>query len=146
MLRGPMARLHRALAQFMLDLQTGEHGYQECYTPYIVNSSTLFGTGQLPKFKDDMFWVTKGGDDESAPDDQDRDGAREDLYLISTYEITLAGSVRDTITAKSDLPLKLTAHNPCFRTEAGSVGDAIRSMLSQPRFETTQMTTGEATD
>src|SRR3546814_403551 len=119
MLRGPMARLHRALAQFMLDLQTGEHGYQECYTPYIVNSSTLFGTGQLPKFKDDMFWVTKGGDDESAPDDQDRDGAREDLYLISTSEITLAGSVRDTITAQRDLPLKLTAHTPCFRSEAG---------------------------
>src|SRR3546814_12382099 len=96
MLRGPMARLHRALAQFMLDLQTGEHGYQECYTPYIVNSSTLFGTGQLPKFKDDMFWVTKGGDDESAPDDQDRDGAKEDFYLISTSAHTLAGSVRDT--------------------------------------------------
>src|SRR5690606_35023981 len=71
MLRGPIARLHRALAQFMLDLQTGEHGYQECYTPYIVNSSTLFGTGQLPKFKDDMFWVTKGGQDHTSEEQED---------------------------------------------------------------------------
>src|SRR5690606_7646935 len=92
-LRGPMARLHRALAQFMLDMQTGEHGYQECYTPYIVNSSTLFGSGQLPKFKDDMFWVTKGGHG-STPDE---DGPAEDLYLISTAEISLTGIVRDSI-------------------------------------------------
>src|SRR5690606_19405448 len=86
MLRGPIARLHRSLAQFMLDLQTGSHGYTECYTPYIVNGSTLFGTGQLPKFKEDMFWVTKGGDD-------DQEGGAEDLYLISTSESTLPGSV-----------------------------------------------------
>src|SRR5690606_10784157 len=96
MLRGSIARLHRALAQFMLDLQTTEHGYQECYTPYIVNSSTLFGTGQLPKFKDDMFWVTKGGQDHTSEEQED-ESAREDLYLISTSEITLTGSVRDTI-------------------------------------------------
>src|SRR3546814_4359387 len=86
----------------MLDLQTTEHGYQECYTPYIVNSSTLFGTGQLPKFKDDMFWVTKGGQDDEASAEQEEESAHEDLYLISTSEITLAGSVRDTIVARSE--------------------------------------------
>ncbi|QAA92689.1 serine--tRNA ligase [Pollutimonas thiosulfatoxidans] len=133
MLRGPMARLHRALAQFMLDLQTTEHGYQECYTPYIVNGSTLFGTGQLPKFKDDMFWVTKGGQEEDA----DEDG--EDLYLISTSEITLAGSVRDTIIAQQDLPLKLTAHTPCFRSEAGSGGRDVRGMIRQHQFDKVEM-------
>lgn len=140
MLRGPMARLHRALAQFMLDLQTAEHGYQECYTPYIVNSSTLFGTGQLPKFKDDMFWVTKGGqDDEPQCDDQGNLVATEDLYLISTSEITLAGSVRDTIVAQADLPVKLTAHTPCFRSEAGSGGRDTRGMIRQHQFDKVEM-------
>src|SRR5690606_10833261 len=110
MLRGPIARLHRALAQFMLDLQTSEHGYQECYTLYIVNSSTLFGTGQLPKFKDDMFAVTKGGQDDHVTDDEDV--THEDLYLISTSEITLTSSVRDAIVAQDQLPIKLTAHTP----------------------------------
>src|SRR3546814_20102257 len=86
-----------------------------------------------------MFWVTKGGDDESAPDDQDRDGAREDLYLISTSEITLAGSVRDTITAQRDLPLKLTAHTPCFRSEAGSGGRDVRGMIRQHQFDKVDM-------
>lgn len=140
MLRGPIARLHRALAQFMLDLHTSEHGYQECYTPYIVNSSTLFGTGQLPKFKDDMFWVTKGGQDDDA--DRDEHGnivAREDLYLISTSEITLAGSVRDSIVAQSDLPMKLTAHSPCFRSEAGSGGRDVRGMIRQHQFDKVEM-------
>ena len=140
MLRGPMARLHRALAQFMLDLQTTEHGYEECYTPYIVNSSTLFGTGQLPKFKDDMFWVTKGGqDDEPALDEHGNVVAHEDLYLISTSEITLAGSVRDTIVAQNDLPLKLTAHTPCFRSEAGSGGRDTRGMIRQHQFDKVEM-------
>lgn len=140
MLRGPMARLHRALAQFMLDLQTTEHGYQECYTPYIVNSSTLFGTGQLPKFKDDMFWVTKGGT--PAGQDHDEHGnviPGEDLYLISTSEITLAGSVRDTIVPLSELPLKLTAHTPCFRSEAGSGGRDVRGMIRQHQFDKVEM-------
>jgi seryl-tRNA synthetase len=140
MLRGQMARLHRALAQFMLDLQTGEHGYQECYTPYIVNSSTLFGTGQLPKFKDDMFWVTKGGT--ASGQDQDEHGnlvASEDLYLISTSEITLAGSVRDTIVSQADLPLRLTAHTPCFRSEAGSGGRDVRGMIRQHQFDKVEM-------
>src|SRR3546814_11456026 len=114
----------------MLDLQTTEHGYHECYTPYIVNSSTLFGTGQLPKFKDDMFWVTKGGQDDGA--DQDEHGntvASEDLYLISTSEITLAGSMRATITPKHDLPLKLPAQTPAFPTEDGSDSVATRGRL-----------------
>lgn len=136
MLRGQIARLHRALAQFMLDLQTSEHGYQECYTPYIVNSSTLFGTGQLPKFKDDMFWVTKGGQGSDADEDADD---TEDLYLISTSEITLAGSARDTITPVQDLPLKLTAHTPCFRSEAGSGGRDVRGMIRQHQFDKVEM-------
>ncbi len=140
MLRGPMARLHRALAQFMLDLQTSEHGYEECYTPYIVNSSTLFGTGQLPKFKDDMFWVTKGGQDgEPNLDEQGNVVASEDLYLISTSEITLAGSMRDTIIPLQDLPIKLTAHTPCFRSEAGSGGRDTRGMIRQHQFDKVEM-------
>lgn len=139
MLRGPIARLHRALAQFMLDLQTGEHGYQECYTPYIVNSSTLFGTGQLPKFKDDMFWVTKGGDDEEQRDEQGNVIEREDLYLISTSEITLTGSIRDSIVPLSDLPMRLTAHTPCFRSEAGSGGRDMRGMIRQHQFDKVEM-------
>ena len=140
MLRGQMARLHRALAQFMLDVQTGEHGYQECYTPYIVNGSTLLGTGQLPKFKDDMFWVTKGGNE--AGQDHDEHGnviPGEDLYLISTSEITLAGSVRDTIVPATDLPLRMTAHTPCFRSEAGSGGRDVRGMIRQHQFDKVEL-------
>ncbi len=136
MLRGPIARLHRALAQFMLDVQTGEHGYVECYTPYIVNGSTLFGTGQLPKFKDDMFWVTKGGQG-STPDEGE--GPAEDLYLISTAEIPLTGTVRDTILEARDLPLRLTAHTPCFRSEAGSGGRDLRGIIRQHQFDKVEM-------
>jgi len=140
MLRGQVARLHRALAQFMLDLHTTEHGYQECYTPYIVNSSTLFGTGQLPKFKDDMFWVTKGGQGEEPElDEHGQAQHQEDLYLISTSEITLAGSVRDSIIAQQDLPVKLTAHTPCFRSEAGSGGRDTRGMIRQHQFDKVEM-------
>jgi seryl-tRNA synthetase len=140
MLRGQMARLHRALAQFMLDLQTTEHGYQECYTPYIVNSSTLFGTGQLPKFKDDMFWVTKGGQGSEAElDEHGKPIEHEDLYLISTSEITLTGSVRDTIIPQQDLPMRLTAHTPCFRSEAGSGGRDVRGMIRQHQFDKVEM-------
>lgn len=140
MLRGRLARMHRALAQFMLDLQTSEHGYTECYTPYIVNGSTLFGTGQLPKFKDDMFWVTKGGQDQDPErDEQGNVVASEDLYLISTSEITLAGSVRDTIVPLQSLPLRLTAHTPCFRSEAGSGGRDVRGMIRQHQFDKVEM-------
>ena len=137
-MRGPVARLHRALAQFMLDLQTGTHGYTECYTPYIVNASTLMGTGQLPKFKNDMFWVTRGGD-EPTVDEQGNVVAREDQYLISTSEITLTSFVRDTIVPPTDLPIRLTAHTPCFRSEAGSGGRDTRGLIRQHQFDKVEM-------
>jgi len=132
-MRGNMARLHRALAQFMLDLQTDTHGYTECYTPYIVNASTLFGTGQLPKFKEDMFAVSKGGDDEPQAE------PREDQYLISTSEITLTSSVRESIVPQADLPIRLSAHSPCFRSEAGSGGRDTRGMIRQHQFDKVEM-------
>jgi seryl-tRNA synthetase len=127
-LRGPIARLHRALAQFMLDVQTEEHGYIECWTPYIVNREVLEGTGQLPKFKEDMFWVTRGGD-EASPEQ----------YLISTSEISLTNSVREQVLAESALPIKLTAHTPCFRSEAGSAGRDTRGMIRQHQFDKVEM-------
>ncbi|MEO8922992.1 MAG: serine--tRNA ligase [Caldimonas sp.] len=127
-LRGPIARLHRALAQFMLDVQTTEHGYTECWTPYIVNREVLEGTGQLPKFKEDMFWVTRGGD-EASPEQ----------YLISTSEISLTNSVREQVLAESALPIKLTAHTPCFRSEAGSAGRDTRGMIRQHQFDKVEM-------
>ena len=127
-LRGPAARLHRALAQFMLDLQTQEHGYTECWTPYIVNREILEGTGQLPKFKDDMFWVTRGGD-ETQPEQ----------YLISTSEISLTNSVREQILDAAALPIRLTAHSPCFRSEAGSAGRDTRGMIRQHQFDKVEM-------
>lgn len=134
-LRGQIAKLHRALAQFMLDVQTEEHGYTECYTPYIVNSSTLYGTGQLPKFKEDMFWVTKGGQNHT----DEEEGPAEDLYLISTSEITLTGTVRDEILASTELPMRLTAHTPCFRSEAGSGGRDTRGIIRQHQFDKVEM-------
>ena len=127
-LRGPVARLHRALAQFMLDVQTLEHGYTECYTPYIVNREILEGTGQLPKFKEDMFWVSRGGDDVQA-----------EQYLISTAEISLTNTVRERVLPLSDLPIKLTAHSPCFRSEAGSAGRDTRGMIRQHQFDKVEM-------
>ncbi|HSQ09958.1 MAG TPA: serine--tRNA ligase [Burkholderiaceae bacterium] len=132
-LRGPVARLHRALAQFMLDTQTGEHGYTECYTPYIVNRETLLGTGQLPKFRDDMFWVTKGGGERG-----DGEG-KEELYLISTSEISLTNTVRGDVLREADLPIRLTAHTPCFRSEAGSYGKDTRGMIRQHQFDKVEM-------
>ena len=127
-LRGPVARLHRALAQFMLDVQTLQHGYTECYTPYIVNREILEGTGQLPKFKEDMFWVSRGGD-ETAPEQ----------YLISTAEISLTNSVRESVLSATELPIKLTAHSPCFRSEAGSAGRDTRGMIRQHQFDKVEM-------
>jgi seryl-tRNA synthetase len=132
-MRGPLARLHRALAQFMLDVQTQEHGYTECYTPYIVNADTLRGTGQLPKFEADLFAVKKGGQEgEAVPDMQA-------LYLIPTSEVTLTNVVRDTVVAESELPIKLTAHTPCFRSEAGSAGRDTRGMIRQHQFDKVEM-------
>jgi seryl-tRNA synthetase len=132
-LRGGLARLHRALAQFMLDVQTLEHGYTECYTPYIVNADSLIGTTQLPKFEADMFAVKKGG---VAADDP---AADERLYLISTSEITLTNSVRGEIVPLESLPIRLTAHSPCFRSEAGSYGKDTRGMIRQHQFDKVEM-------
>lgn len=127
-LKGPVARLHRALAQFMLDVQTEEHGYTECYTPYIVNREVLEGTGQLPKFKEDMFWVLRGGDDQAA-----------EQYLISTSEISLTNTVREQVLDAAELPIKLTAHSPCFRSEAGSAGRDTRGLIRQHQFDKVEM-------
>jgi len=130
-MRGPIAQLHRALAQFMLDTQTRAHGYTECYTPYIVNADTLRGTGQLPKFEADLFAANKGG--------QDGGEDSQALYLIPTSEVTLTNVVRDEILAETDLPIKLTAHTPCFRSEAGSAGRDTRGMIRQHQFDKVEM-------
>ena len=130
-LQGNLARLHRALAAFMLDVQTMEHGYTECYVPYIVNADSLRGTGQLPKFEEDLFAANKGG----------QEGALENaaLYLIPTSEVPLTNFVREVITPESDLPLKFTAHTPCFRSEAGSYGRDTRGMIRQHQFDKVEM-------
>ncbi|MEK6369907.1 MAG: serine--tRNA ligase [Burkholderia gladioli] len=128
MLRGPIARLHRALAQFMIDTHTLQHGYTETYSPYIVNPEILYGTGQLPKFADDMFRVEKGGEENTVTQ-----------YLISTSEITLTNTVRDSIVDAAALPIKLTAHSPCFRSEAGSYGRDTRGMIRQHQFDKVEM-------
>jgi seryl-tRNA synthetase len=127
-LRGGVARLHRALAQMMLDTHTSEHGYTEHYLPYMVNAETLTGTGQLPKFEDDLFWVTKGG----APDE-----AR--LYLIPTAEVPLTNLVRDAILPANALPMRFTAHTPCFRSEAGSYGKDTRGMVRVHQFDKVEL-------
>ena len=132
-MKGPIARLHRALAQFMLDMQTQQHGYSECYVPYIVNADTLRGTGQLPKFEGDLFAAKKGGQDgEPVPDNAA-------LYLIPTSEVPLTNFVRDTVVPESQLPIRLTAHTPCFRSEAGSAGRDTRGMIRQHQFDKVEM-------
>jgi seryl-tRNA synthetase len=132
-MKGPIARLHRALAQFMLDVQTQEHGYTECYTPYIVNAETLKGTGQLPKFEEDLFAVSKGGQEGLASEEQQA------LYLIPTSEVSLTNLVRGDILAQEALPVRLTAHTPCFRSEAGSAGRDTRGMIRQHQFDKVEM-------
>jgi seryl-tRNA synthetase len=128
-LKGAAARLHRALTQFMLHTQTLEHDYMECYTPYLVTAQTLTGTGQLPKFEQDLFRVQRGGEE----------GAVEPLYLIPTSEVTLTNLVRDQIVREADLPMRLTAHSPCFRSEAGSYGKDTRGMIRQHQFDKVEM-------
>ena len=128
-MQGAVARLHRALAQFMLDVQTTEHGYTECYTPYLVQGRTLQGTGQLPKFEQDLFHVTSG----------DGDAAGSKWYLIPTSEVTLTNAVADTVLAADQLPIKLTAHSPCFRSEAGSAGRDTRGLIRQHQFDKVEM-------
>jgi len=122
-LRGPLARLHRALIQFMLEMHTQEHGYQECYVPYLVNADSLRGTGQLPKFEEDLF-ATRGEDP---------------LYLIPTAEVPLTNLARGVILDADQLPLRLTAHTPCFRSEAGSYGKDTRGLIRQHQFEKVEM-------
>jgi seryl-tRNA synthetase len=127
LMRGPIARLHRALAQFMLDTHTQQHGYTEYYTPYIVNPEILVGTGQLPKFAADMYKVNCGEEN------------TQEQYLISTAEITLTNTVRERILSKDELPKKLTAHSPCFRSEAGSYGKDTRGLIRQHQFDKVEM-------
>lgn len=128
-LKGQIARMHRALAQFMLDTHTLEHGYTEHYTPYIVRAQTLLGTGQLPKFAADLFSVKKGGDSPDA----------EPMYLIPTAEVTLTNLVAGQILKAADLPLKMTAHSPCFRSEAGSYGRDVKGLIRQHQFDKVEM-------
>ena len=134
-MQGGLARLHRALAALMLDVQTQEHGYTECYVPYIVNGDSLRGTGQLPKFEEDLFAAKKGGQ-EGGNDEVKENTA---LYLIPTSEVPLTNFVRDVITPEADLPLKFTAHTPCFRSEAGSYGRDTRGMIRQHQFDKVEM-------
>ena len=128
LMKGQVARLHRALAQFMLDTHTQQHGYTECYTPYIVSDSTLIGTGQLPKFGEDLFHVIRGGDE-----------SKTKQYLIPTAEVTLTNTVRERILPADALPIKLTAHSPCFRSEAGSHGKDTRGLIRQHQFDKVEM-------
>ena len=124
-MKGQLARLHRALAQFMLDTHTGEHGYTEVYTPYLVNAASLFGTGQLPKFEEDLFKIARAD--------------AEPLYLIPTAEVPVTNIVRDEILAAEALPLKLVCHTPCFRSEAGSYGRDTRGMIRQHQFDKVEL-------
>jgi seryl-tRNA synthetase len=128
-MKGGIARLHRALAQYMLDTHTGQHGYTECYTPYMVNAASLQGTGQLPKFEADLFSVKKGG----------AEGEGEHFYLIPTSEVSLTNMVRDEIVPADQLPIKITAHTPCFRSEAGSYGRDTRGMIRQHQFDKVEL-------
>ena len=124
LMRGPLARLHRAIAQFMLDLHSGEHGYKEIYAPYLVNAQSMYGTGQLPKFEQDLFIVPRGD---------------EKWYLIPTAEVPVTNIVRDSIVAGESLPLKFVCHTPCFRSEAGSYGKDTRGMIRQHQFDKVEL-------
>ena len=125
LMTGPLARLHRALAQFMLDVHTTEHGYTEVYVPYLVNSDSMRGTGQLPKFEEDLFSVPRA------------DGGK--FYLIPTAEVPVTNMVRDEVIAADRLPLKFVCHSPCFRSEAGSYGKDTRGMIRQHQFDKVEL-------
>jgi seryl-tRNA synthetase len=129
LMKGAIARLHRALTQFMLDLHTKEHGYMEVYAPYLVNAATLRGTGQLPRFEDDLFKIPR----------QESAGADASLYLIPTAEVPVTNVVRDEILPVSRLPLKYVCHTPCFRSEAGSYGKDTRGMIRQHQFDKVEL-------
>ena len=130
-MKGPLAKLHRALAQFMLDVHTSEHGYTEVYVPYLVNAESMRGTGQLPKFEEDLFHVPRHSKQECT--DADR------LYLIPTAEVPVTNLLRDEIVASEALPLKFVAHTPCFRSEAGSYGRDTRGMIRQHQFDKVEL-------
>jgi seryl-tRNA synthetase len=129
LLKGPMARLHRALAQFMLDIHTEQHGYTEVYVPYLVNADSMRGTGQLPKFEEDLFRVPRQLGEEG----------EQNFYLIPTAEVPVTNMVRDSITPLDQLPLKFVAHTPCFRSEAGSYGRDTRGMIRQHQFDKVEL-------
>jgi len=137
-LKGPIARLHRALAQFMLDTHTTQHGYQEIYTPYMVNAASMRGTGQLPKFEEDLFKVPRkmGGTQSVEGGEEER---IENFYLIPTAEVPVTNLVRDEIVNADSLPMKYVAHTPCFRSEAGSYGRDVRGMIRQHQFDKVEL-------
>jgi len=137
-LKGPIARLHRALAQFMLDTHTTQHGYQEIYTPYMVNAASMRGTGQLPKFEEDLFKVPRkmGGTQSVEGGEEER---VENFYLIPTAEVPVTNLVRDEIVNADSLPMKYVAHTPCFRSEAGSYGRDVRGMIRQHQFDKVEL-------
>jgi len=137
-LKGPIARLHRALAQFMLDIHTTQHGYQEIYTPYMVNAASMRGTGQLPKFEEDLFKVPRkmGGTQSVDGGEEER---IENFYLIPTAEVPVTNLVRDEIVNADSLPMKYVAHTPCFRSEAGSYGRDVRGMIRQHQFDKVEL-------
>lgn len=141
LMMGGLARMHRALAQFMLDVHTGEHGYQEAYVPYLVNARSLLGTGQLPKFKEDLFEVPRKKNELTPAVSAGFEDDLEDdsLYLVPTGEVPLTNIVADKIVPLESLPMKLTAHTPCFRSEAGSYGRDTRGMIRQHQFEKVEL-------
>lgn len=138
-LKGPIARLHRALAQFMLDTHTTAHDYQEIYTPYVVNAASMRGTGQLPKFEEDLFKVPRqmGGEDPKGV--KEGEVRTENFYLIPTAEVPVTNLVRDEIVNADSLPMKFVAHTPCFRSEAGSYGRDVRGMIRQHQFDKVEL-------
>ncbi len=147
LMRGKLARLHRALAQFMLDIHIQEHGYTEVYVPYLINSESLRGTGQLPKFEEDLFSVYTGGRDDSVTQGHDTStseqnnqfGKSPNFYLIPTAEVPITNMVRDEIVAIEQLPMKFVANTPCFRSEAGSYGRDTRGLIRQHQFDKVEL-------
>jgi len=138
LMRGAVARLHRALAQFMLDVHTGEHGYTEVYVPYLVNRESMYGTGQLPKFEEDLFFAAPGGGLAALFDDRSQFLANR-LFLIPTAEVPVTNIVRNEIVPLEALPLKFVCHTPCFRSEAGSYGKDTRGMIRQHQFDKVEL-------
>jgi seryl-tRNA synthetase len=138
-LKGPIARLHRALAQFMIDTHSSNHGYQEVYAPYMVNAASMRGTGQLPKFEEDLFKVPRQMGAEAQSEDAGNEAKTENFYLIPTAEVPVTNLVRDEIVNADALPLKFVAHTPCFRSEAGSYGRDVRGMIRQHQFDKVEL-------